>query len=379
MNITFWVVLGIIGIVLLGIFFLWLILFTRKPREDRVENEVRGEEKHSLSSSPISQPEKKSRGQHETGLPKIRDLEQLASYLEISYGKLRWMMDQAKGNYRNGISCHYVARKIPKASGGERLLLVPKQDLMDIQYWILEEILEKISPHDAAHGFRSGRSILTNAQQHVCKEALVKFDLKDFFPLIRCPRVRGIFSRLGFSEKVAGALACLTTTRIPLMTRRGLPQGAPTSPILSNLVTRKLDVRCSRLAGKLNFSYSRYADDMTFSGSSKNLSTILRLVPQIIREEKFRINRKKVRIQRSGARQMVTGVVVNKCPGVSREERLRLRAIIHNASKRGLESQNRIGHANFLAYMHGKVGFVKMVNPDQGRKLENQLNKIVNY
>ncbi len=158
---------------------------------------------------------------------------------------------------------------------------------------------------------------------------------------------------------------------------RGLPQGAPTSPALSNQVVRKLDKRLLGVAKKLGLTYTRYADDLTFSGGEElatKIGWLLAKVRHIAQEEGFAVNEKKTRVMRRSAAQTVTGVVVNDKPSLSREELRRLRAILHRAKTEGLESQNREKRPNFRAWLTGKIAFVSMIRPDVGAKLKAALD-----
>lgn len=219
----------------------------------------------------------------------------------------------------------------------------------------------------------------------------MNLDLSDFFPTVTFPRVRAVFERCGYSGCVATILALLCTecpraivtysgTKYEAATGpRGLPQGAPTSPGLSNQVARKLDKRLAGVAAKLGLTYTRYADDITFSGGAElvdKIGWLLAKVQNIAREEGFAVNEKKTRVMRRSTAQTVTGVVVNDKPSISREELRRLRAILHRARPEGLEAQNREKRPNFRAYLEGKIAFVSMVRPDAGANLKAALDAL---
>jgi retron-type reverse transcriptase len=326
----------------------------------------------SLTSPSSSSSSSSSSSGPNPDLPVVKSPEGLASLLGISPGKLLWLMDVHKPQGTFLVSRHYHVKIVPKKSGGMRELLIPKPELKNAQYWILHEILDKVVVHAAAQGFRRGCSVLSNAQRHTGKPVLVKADIRNFFPSVRFPQIKKVFLRLGYLPDVAQTLACLVTTRIPKTTRRALPQGAPTSPVLSNLAAFFLDVRFHRLAQVLGLEYSRYADDITFSGSKRMVPHLLRYIPRILKEERFAVNQKKLRVCGSGSRQMVTGVVVNNVPGLPRSERMRLRAIIHQARKHGLKKPERSKVKDVRAWLLGKIGYVRMVNPLQGQKLMKQ-------
>jgi retron-type reverse transcriptase len=314
------------------------------------------------------------------GLPALATPAEVAAALGLSVPALRWLAFHAEAT-----ACfHYVTFEVPKRSGGTRLLASPHEKLAAAQRWILENILGKLEVTGHAHGFVAGRSTVSNARVHVGKHVVVNLDLKDFFPTIAFPRVRGLFESLGYSPAAATLLALLVTeaprTRMTYDGKtywvaageRALPQGACTSPAISNLVCRKLDRRLAGAAAKLGWRYTRYADDLTFSADlagADQLSLVLSRVRAIVRDEGFLINDAKGRVQRAARRQSVTGIVVNDKLGVPREELRRLRAILHGAQKTGLAAQNREGRPDFSAWLLGKIAYVAMVDPAKGAAL----------
>lgn len=311
-------------------------------------------------------------------VPPLHSTDDLAAALGVTSAHLTWLLDRRRVDPATGVSCHYHLKRIPKANGrGLRELLAPKPRLKAAQRWILIHVLNAVAMHDAAHGFRRGRSIITNARAHAGKAVVVCADLRDFFPTITYPRVRGLFAAMGYGRSVATALALLCTTRLPHAGRRVLPQGAPTSPALSNMIAHRLDCRLTGLARQLGFTYTRYADDCTFSGEPRALGVLLRMVRRIVRAERFFLHTDKLRIHRRGACQQVTGLVVNAQPAVSRTERRRLRAVLHQARATGLEAQNRTRHADFTEYLRGKIAFISMVNAAHGAPLRQALACVI--
>jgi len=317
------------------------------------------------------------------GLPNIRDRGELAGLLGLRSGVLGWLAFSEETPEPR----HYVAFAIPKRSGGYRILYAPKPRLKQVQRWILEQILSKAAPLPAAHGFVPGRSIHTNAAPHARRDIVITLDLEHFFPSITYRRVRGVFQSLGYGEEVAVALAMLCTVKPAAKVReflggirhRMLPQGAPTSPALANLASRRLDARLSGLAKRFGCAYTRYADDLTFSGGEtfeKSLERFLPLLRRIIKGEGFLLNKKKMHFARRGARQRVTGLVVNDGPSVSRCYRRQLRAILHNARKSGLEAQNQANHPHFAECLRGRIEFVRSTHPDLAEKLLAELRAI---
>jgi hypothetical protein len=291
------------------------------------------------------------------------------------------------------------------AGPGHRLLEIPKPRLKRAQRKVLDEILSRVPPHPAAHAFRAGRSVLTNAAPHCGRRVVLRFDLSDFFASVPAGRVKGVFLALGFPPTVARLLAGLCTTVTPFemwerfsggpraMTRADqdtaerlrrphLPQGAPTSPALANLCAFRLDCRLAGLAAKLGATYTRYADDLTFSGGDdlrRAADRIRRLVMTIAAEEGFQVNARKTRVLPSGRRQTVTGVVVNAKPNVRRAEFDTLKAILTNCVRHGPASQNRDGRPNFRAHLLGRISHVTQLNPARGAKLRAIFDRIAGW
>jgi retron-type reverse transcriptase len=335
-------------------------------------------------------------------LPLLSAPADIATALNLTIPRLRWLAFHSEAATRS----HYVRFTIPKRSGGHRHLFAPHKELAAAQEWILRNILDHIPTHPAAHGFVKTRSTVTNATPHVDQDLVLNADLTDFFPTITFPRVLGIFKQLGYSPAAATILALICTEsprRVAVYAGktfhvaigpRTLPQGACTSPALSNLAARRLDSRLNGIATKLNYRYTRYADDLTFSASApsreggassepsssldatKKIGYLLARLRHIAQDEGFAVNEKKTRILKRAARQEVTGVVVNKRPGVPRPLYKRLRAILHRAKHEGLAAQNRHDLPHFEARLKGMIAYVSMVNAKQGQALANALEQL---
>ena len=214
------------------------------------------------------------------GLTSLPTHKALAELLGLSVYQLRFLAFTRPVSRYN----HYQRFAIPKKTGGERIISAPQPLLKAAQHAILEQIVSKVALHEAAHGFVPQRSILTNALPHVGAKIVLNLDLKDFFPTFNYRRVKGLFVSLGFSRSTATLLALLSTEpqiqaaeldgeRWYLANgERFLPQGAPTSPAITNLICRKLDVRLSGLAASLGATYTRYADDLTFSSNDEEFN-----------------------------------------------------------------------------------------------------------
>lgn len=334
-------------------------------------------------------------------VPTVDDLPALAKLLQVPIEQLPWIAD-VKGLQRRapaGPLHLYRYTWIRRPNAVPRLLESPTPLLRETLRRLLREILVWVPVHPAAHGFVRGRSVLTHANAHIGQEILVCFDLRTFFTSITAARVNGLFRAMGYPEAVARTLAALTTHRTPgwILARmppggdssarhqlrnhlRGphLPQGSPTSPGLANLAAFVLDRRLAGYAAVLGLSYTRYADDLAFSGpAGMSTPTLPRAVRAISGDEGFALNSGKTRIRPSTRRQLVTGVVVNSRPGVPREQREILRAVLHDAAVNGAEAANRTGHAAFREHLNGRVGWVEAVNPLQGSRLRRQFDAII--
>ena len=331
----------------------------------------------------------------EFGLPVFHTPEQLADWLVMPLGEVAWLTHRFSESYRpeNQQRAHYHFRWIRKRSGGWRLVEAPKPKLKRVQTLILREILDRIPPHDTAHGFVRKRSILTNARQHAGQRVILKLDLENFYAAVSYTRVVSIFRSLGYSREAALWLARLTTSKLPPniaapdnasstlqpFSSPHLPQGAPSSPALANLSAFGLDVRLSGLARSFGAGYTRYADDLTFSGPQqflRSLPTFIPLTSQIVREERFRVNRKKRKVIRDNQRQTVAGVVVNERPNISRRDYDRLKAILTNCVRHGPSSQNRDSHDQFAHHLRGRIAHVRQLNLQRGEKLLDLFRQI---
>ena len=292
---------------------------------------------------------------------------------------------------------HYHYQWLKRPNKDPRLLEAPKSCLKAVQRKILHEILDKVAPHNAAHGFRKERSCKTHAQEHTGQEILLRMDIQNFFSSISHKRVFALFYGLGYPKHIARILCALCTNapspavlgstfknlaweKRKLIIQPHLPQGAPTSPALANLCCLRMDKRLEGLANKLEINYSRYADDLAFSGKTSALKNNLyfrKIVESILNEEGFLINHSKTYSATKSQQQSVVGIVVNEHPNISRKEFDKLKAILHNSSIHGPESQNKEKHDNFQAYLRGKIAYIASISPSKGEKLLGSYKQII--
>jgi retron-type reverse transcriptase len=310
------------------------------------------------------------------GLPSLSSAADIAEAMGLTTEDLVWLC------YERGATTidHYTRFEIPKRSGGKRLISSPKPKMRKAQSWVNDEVLSKLEPSAHCFAFRPGLSIVDNAKQHTNKKIVFKLDIKDFFPSITFPRVRGYFQSLGYNPGVATilALVCTDAPRVRVTVRgvssivavgeRSLPQGACTSPALANLIASQMD---NRLAGfvdylKDDWAYTRYADDLTFStnNSEANLGPLMTMATRIAKEERFEINKKKTRIMRSPRRQSVTGLIVGSEVRIPKKTIKQIRALFHNIETKGAEVVSGQLGKNSLNVAHGFWSYMHMVDPD---------------
>ncbi len=317
-------------------------------------------------------PTSRALGQELLGLKTVDDL---ASFFSTSRQRLNYHLYLHKSSF-------YREFSIPKRSGGTRLIDAPIAPIIAWQRLIARALYELYKPKKTAHGFIHGKSVATNAKRHVGSRAILNIDIHDFFHSIHFGRVQGTFTSQPFSlpRDVAIALAnlCCYKSR--------LPQGAPTSPVISNLVCRSLDLSLSVYARSRNIVYTRYADDLTFSSRHEVFSNsfINRVgedgeifladeLVNIINSSGFELNHGKTRLMMRSSRQVVTGIKVNSKLNVPDKYLRNLRAALHNWDKKGYEAANRVFQSTYdcrsrlgsspelREHIRGKLGYLKMV------------------
>lgn len=320
-------------------------------------------------------------------LPGIPTIGALSDWLFLTPERLDYLADpQHRHEAHDEMAVnHYHYHLHRKTRGGIRLIEAPKPALKALQRGILSAILDRVPAHPDAFGFVAGRNCLQAAARHAGEAAVLRFDLMNFFPSISAGRVFGLFRCLGYPHGVSRMLTALATTTTPprilscmspsdraQYRQPHLPQGAPTSPALANLVCHALDRRLAGLARKLGGEYTRYADDLNFSGDIPIAAPLLHLVPRIVADEGSRLNAAKTRRMRAPARQTVTGLVVNQHLNVDRRDFDRLKAVIHACGK---PEDTRLADPRFRASLLGRIGWVESVNPARGAKLRHLLER----
>ena len=344
-------------------------------------------------------------GRRRWPVPEIASVGALASFLGVSDAELAWFADTRalERTLEEERLRHYRYMSLRRPGRPVRVIERPKRRLKEIQRRILHDVLDWIPAHEASHGFTRGRSVRSHASEHIGQFVVIRLDLEDFFASIAASRVYGIFRTAGYPESVAYSLTALTTNVVPArlwtslprpadaaqidahyrLGRRlatpHLPQGAPTSPALANLAAFRLDRRLAGLAASLDVSYTRYADDLTFSGPTRLVraaNTVRRAVAEIAREEGFSVNKHKSMLATRAGRQRVCGVVVNERLNAPRHDYDVLKAILHNSRVRGPASQNRAAVPDFRAHLLGRVSWMESLNPKRGEKLRRQFASI---
>lgn len=322
----------------------------------------------------------------------------LAEKLNLRPNEMLWFADCRGWERKVGEERlrNYWYRWIAKRDGSARLLEAPKQRLRAIQRFVLEKVLNAIPPHESVHGFRKGRSIKSFTAPHGGREMVLKLDLRNFFPSVTGARVRAVFLTAGYPENVAEVLTGLCTNSIPaavigaaptdksyylrkLYGQPHLPQGAPTSPALGNLCAFRLDCRLAGLAVSAGGTYTRYADDLLFSGGedfAKGVERFYIKVCAIALEEGFEVNTRKTRIMRRSVSQRAAGLVLNEKVNIGRRESDTLKAILTNCVRTSPAEQNRGKLPDFYNHLAGRIAHVSMVNPERGEKLRAVFERI---
>lgn len=302
----------------------------------------------------------------------------LARLLGTSYGKIRYYY------YIKNISEYYDEFKVPKKNGGLRTINAPKKQLKIIQEKLCELLCDLYNPKKSVKAFVKGIGLSDNARPHIRKSFVFNVDIRDFFGSITFPRIRGLLASepYGLQESTATVIAHLCTLN------GVLPQGAPTSPVLSNMICAGLDRELISLSRKLRCDYTRFADDITFSflGPAEYLpddivvidkscwrlsykeAKVGEVLEDTINRHGFLINNKKVRLQPRSRKQVVTGLVVNKKVNIDRGYVRTTRTMIHSIERYGVDAALEFGRKkkeddgfDVVSHLHGRMLFIKQI------------------
>lgn len=325
----------------------------------------------------------------EKNLPVIFSLQHFSKLVGVEIDNVKRIIESRR--------YHYSYYLIKKKKNGYRRIVSPHKPIKFLQDWIKINILDKVDVHPCATGFVKGKSILDNAKVHENSDVILNLDLVNFFESITERRIYGIFHSLGYCKNLSVEFAKICTVNISKDKYEALSeieqeyflhlfetneavliQGASTSPSLSNLVCKRLDYRFSALANKQGVSYSRYADDITFSGAQGYLPSI-NLLKKIIKDEDFNINWKKYGIYKNGQRQLVTGLLINEKVRVTKKYKKEIYRHLFFCEKYGAASHfNRISPDKGYRreWLLGKILFVNSIEPDEAKKMFEIIKQI---
>lgn len=291
------------------------------------------------------------------GLPYIENSQHIAGYLGISSSLIRQIIHKP--------AYHYREFPLIKSNGDERLISTPKTYLKVIQWWISDNILDKIDLSDCVHGFRRNKSYISNAMAHKGAKHILNVDVKSFFDNIGVDVIFNVFSSLGYGEAGSLLLANLTS-------KNGVaPTGAPTSPMIANAAFRQIDLHLSKYAVENDLKYTRYADDLTFSRMNWIEHDVLKAVSSIVENGGFQLNTAKTKFMGPGDRKEVTGVVVNAELNASKEWRNYVRGYLHRVL---LNASEYVGE---LPKVRGVLGILQQFDVDRNKKLTRQAREAV--
>lgn len=309
-------------------------------------------------------------------LPVIKSINQLLEIFEISEKEEKMFFYS-----QNRKTFLYKTKNIPKRKGGYRVLEIPNDKLMAIQKSINKVVLSRFKMSKSCTSYIKGKSIINNAVPHVKSKSILKFDIQDFFPSIRLNQIVAQFRYFGYGKNVSRYLGYLCVNN-----DFSLPQGAPTSPMLSNLVCIKLDVRLERYCEKHNYRYTRYADDITISSlerlEDKECEKIKSFVYMVLEEEGFIPNHNKYLKINNGQLMTVTGIVVNDKTNAIKSKHRELDNAIRYIEKYGLKNhleKINCSKLNYKQHLFGLANYIKMINFEKGNEYIQRLKSLNFY
>ena len=293
------------------------------------------------------------------GLPVIQNLDDFSVVTHISKYTI-YQLSEHSDKY-------YKTYKIPKKSGGKRKISQPSKKLKGLQSWILVNILNKIQVSPSCKGFRQGSSILENALPHIGSNTILNLDLRNFFPTITSNQVYNVFKTIGYNKLIATVFTKICTYE------ETLPQGSPCSPMLANLTAWTLDLRIQGYVGKRGISYTRYADDLSFSGlNPTKVVKIIPMIKEIINDENFTVNHKKTRIASSARAKIVSGLIINEdSVGIGKQKYKELRAKIHHLTLPHEQTNEKL-----LYHVGGWLSYLNSVDKERLKKAKKYISEL---
>ncbi len=342
-----------------------------------------------------------------SNLPIIFSLEHLAILIKIQSNYLRVLIGDEKADFlidhppfKNK---RYKKFSIAKRLGGQRIIMVPFRDLKFVQKWIAVNILSNVKLSDNCIGFVKGKSIVDNARIHEESKVILKVDLLKFYDSIHERRIYWLFKKLGYAPNLAFSLAKLCSyshdkeywDRFDNHSKEVfaeyidnnysiLPQGAPTSPVIANIIATNLDRRIEGLSKKNGFNYSRYADDLTFSVTNEGKLPALNVIYKIIEQEGFFVNKDKTKYFYRGQKQYVTGLTTTHKVNVSKKYRKEIFSHLYYCRKYGVESHlaknkeyfKKVTKLKFHDWLFGHICFINSVNKKASKEMFEEFSKI---
>jgi RNA-directed DNA polymerase len=302
------------------------------------------------------------------GVPIIYNLTHLSKLTAI---KRNYIIQAAVSSKHS--QAYYRMFVVNKKNGGKRIIHEPLPNLKKIQYWILQNILSNINISSYTKAYIQKRGLKQNIRFHRKQKKVLNLDIKDFFPSISHDQVETVFKAVGYSHTVSKYL-----TKLCLL-GDSLPQGAPTSPFISNIIMKPFDDEVSEFARSQNINYTRYADDMTFSGDFDE-SIMIGYINGILSKYGFELNDRKTNLMYNSQRQIVTGIVVNDKIQLSKDKRKNLRLVLHYLKLNGfdgflLKNKIAISKEKFINSVMGQISFGLYLNKEDKTLLE--LKKIL--
>jgi len=298
----------------------------------------------------------------ENGVPIIYNLTHLSKLVGIERNYI--VQAAVSSKYSDAYYRYYNIKK--KNGKGFRKIMEPLPNLKVIQYWILENILETIKPSAYAKAYIKKRGLKQNIRFHVNQKIVLSLDIKDFFPSINFSDVESVFRGVGYSNELSNYLAKLCCLE------EELPQGAPTSPYLSNLIFSNVDSNIANYCKANDIRYTRYADDLTFSGDFDN-DALIKYIDPLLNDNGFELNKAKSKLMLRSNRQIVTGIIVNDKPQLDKETRRSIRQEVHYIKTFGLESHMeriKVNSSYYLNNLIGRISFGLYINPKDDKLKE---------